>query len=75
MRDPPRHVQWAHGVFNGAVVVAALYGLVYIWAPFENEVAQKLLWSDLVLLAGSMLVLAAHRTVFWRARGEVLDPR
>jgi uncharacterized membrane protein len=67
MRDPPRHIVLAHVVFNVSVVIACAIGLVYIWMPFTNEVAAKAFGSDLVLLAGSMLLLAAHRTVFWRA--------
>jgi hypothetical protein len=63
MQHPPRHVVVAHAVFNAAVVIECLFGLVFIWVPFENVAAQKLFFSVLVLLGGSTLVLAAHRTV------------
>ncbi|HEX5011544.1 MAG TPA: hypothetical protein VFY71_14200 [Planctomycetota bacterium] len=66
MRDPPRHILLAHVVFKTSVVIACAIGLVYVWMPFTSELAGKVFFSDLVLLAGSMLLLAAHRTVFWR---------
>ncbi len=71
MRVPPRHVVVAHAVFNAAVVIECLFGLAFIWIPFENVVARKLFFSVLVLLGGSMLVLAAHRTVQgWSRNGN-----
>ena len=70
MQDPPRHIVLAHRVFKASVVIACAIGLVYIWMPFTSELASKAFFSDLVLLAGSMMLLAAHRTVFWRAHRD-----
>jgi hypothetical protein len=67
MRDPPRYIVLTHRVFNASALIACAIGLVYIWMPFTNELAAKAFGSDMVLLVGSMLLLAAHRTVFWRA--------
>jgi len=66
MDSPPRFIVLCHRTFNASVVAACLLGVVFIWMPFENEVATKAFQSVLVLLGGSMLVLAAHRTVYWR---------
>ena len=70
MRDPPRYIVLTHRVFNAAALIACAIGLVYVWMPFTNELAAKIFFSDLVLLAGSMLLLSAHRTVFWRANRD-----
>ncbi len=63
MRDPPRYVVVSHSVFIASVAVECLFGLVYIWAPFEDDMLQRIFFSVLVLLGASTLTLAAHRTV------------
>jgi len=63
MQPLPRLIVLAEILFNASVMVAAAFGLLFIWHPLESEVVQKVFGSILVLLAASALLLAGYRTV------------